>query len=120
MVAEKSKDVFQRYEKKYMLDRQTYNLFLEAIEPHMCADNYGKHTIGNIYYDTDTYELIRQSIEKPDYKEKLRVRSYGIPNKNSKVYVEIKKKYDGVVYKRRIALTLEEAEIYLNEVQSLT
>ncbi|MBP3889504.1 MAG: polyphosphate polymerase domain-containing protein [Cellulosilyticum sp.] len=98
-----------------MLTREKYNLLLEAIEPYMCADSYGKHTIGNIYYDTDTYELIRHSIEKPKYKEKLRLRSYGIPMEDSKVYLEIKKKYDGVVYKRRISLTLAEAEAYLNE-----
>ena len=113
-MATKSNNVFERFEKKYMLTRQTYNLFLEAIEPYMCADSYGQHTIGNIYYDTDTYELIRQSIEKPKYKEKLRLRSYGIPNEESTVYLEIKKKYKGIVYKRRIDLTLAEAEAYLN------
>lgn len=114
-MAGKSNDIFERFEKKYMLTRQTYNLLLEAIEPYMCMDSYGKHTIGNIYYDTNTYELIRQSIEKPTYKEKLRLRSYGIPTKEEKVYLELKKKYKGIVYKRRVALTLEEAEAYLNE-----
>ena len=114
-MAKKSNDVFERFEKKYMLTRQTYNLFLEAIEPYMCMDDYGQHTIGNIYYDTDTYELIRQSIEKPAYKEKLRLRSYGVPTEESSVYLEIKKKYSGIVYKRRIALTLAEAEAYLNK-----
>lgn len=114
-MAGKSNNVFERIEKKYMLTRETYNLFLEAIEPHMCADSYGKHTICNIYYDTDTYELIRHSIEKPRYKEKLRLRSYGIPNEDSKVYLEIKKKYAGVVYKRRIGMTLAEAKAYLEQ-----
>lgn len=114
-MAGKTNYVFERVEKKYMLTREKYNLLLEAIEPYMCADSYGKHTIGNIYYDTDTYELIRHSIEKPKYKEKLRLRSYGIPMEDSKVYLEIKKKYDGIVYKRRISLTLAEAEAYLNE-----
>lgn len=114
-MAGKTNYVFERVEKKYVLTREKYNLLLEAIEPYMCADSYGKHTIGNIYYDTTTYELIRHSIEKPKYKEKLRLRSYGIPGEDSKVYLEIKKKYDGVVYKRRISLTLAEAEAYLNE-----
>lgn len=107
--------VFERIEKKYMLTRDKYNLLLEALEPYMSADSYGQHTIGNIYYDTDTYELIRQSIEKPKYKEKLRLRSYGVPQEDSTVFLEIKKKYNGVVYKRRISLTLAEAEAYLNK-----
>ena len=114
-MAKKSNSIFERFEKKYMLDRETYNLLLEAIEPYMRMASYGKHTIGNIYYDTNTYELIRHSIEKPVYKEKLRLRCYGVPNEESTVYLELKKKYDGIVYKRRIALTLTEAEAYLNE-----
>lgn len=105
--------VFERIEKKYLLTREKYNLLLEAIEPYMTADSYGKHTIGNIYYDTDTYELISRSIEKPKYKEKFRVRSYGVPKPEDKVFLEIKKKYDGIVYKRRVAMTLAEAEDYL-------
>lgn len=107
--------VFERIEKKYLLTREKYNLLLEAIEPHMCADSYGKHTIGNIYYDTDTYELISRSIEKPKYKEKFRVRSYGVPKAGDKVFLEIKKKYKGIVYKRRVSMTLKEAEDYLGK-----
>lgn len=83
--------VFERIEKKYLLTREKYNLLLEAIEPYMSEDDYGKHTIGNVYYDTDTYELISRSIEKPKYKEKFRVRSYGIPKEEDKVFLEIKK-----------------------------
>lgn len=109
------KSIFQRYEKKYLMRKETYEAFLEATKESICGDNYGKHTICNIYYDTDTYELIRTSIEKPKYKEKLRLRSYGVPNQDSKVYLELKKKYKGIVYKRRISLTLEEAEAYLNQ-----
>ena len=105
--------VFERIEKKYLLTRDKYNLLLEAIEPYMSADNYGKHTIGNIYYDTDTYELISRSLEKPKYKEKFRVRSYGVPKADGKVFLEIKKKYKGIVYKRRVSMTLKEAEDYL-------
>ena len=105
--------VFKRVEKKYLLSEEKYRRLLERLDEHMCMDEYGKHTISNIYFDTDTYEIISHSIEKPSYKEKLRLRSYGIPNKQSKVFVELKKKYDGVVYKRRIALKLSEAEAYL-------
>lgn len=60
-----------------------------------------KSTIYNVYYDTDNFELIRKSIEKPIYKEKLRIHSYNKPTLDSSVYVELKKKYDHIVYKRR-------------------
>lgn len=114
-MASKTNYVFERVEKKYLLTREKYNLLLEAIEPYMCADSYGKHTIGNIYYDTDTYELISRSIEKPKYKEKFRIRSYGVPKAEDKVFLEIKKKYKGIVYKRRVAMTLKEAKNYLEK-----
>lgn len=101
--------VFQRYEKKYLLDREQYEGFREAIEGFMQVDEYGKSTICNIYYDTEHYDLIRASIEKPPYKEKLRLRSYGVPKLSDTVFLEVKKKYKGIVYKRRIALPLAEA-----------
>lgn len=104
---------FQRVEKKYMLSGEVYQKFIDAIQPYMQLDEYGLHTICNIYFDTDTDELIRTSIEKPRYKEKLRLRSYGVPNDDSKVFFEIKKKYDGVVFKRRIALKYREAADYI-------
>ncbi len=75
----------------------------------MELDKYGRTVIRNIYYDTDTYLLIRRSIEKPCYKEKLRVRSYGPATEESKVFVELKKKYKSVVYKRRVSLPYNEA-----------
>ncbi len=105
---------FKRVEKKYLLTEEKYNALMERLTEYMQLDEYGLHTICNVYYDTDDYELIRTSIEKPMYKEKLRLRSYGVPGKDSKVFLEIKKKYDGIVYKRRIALTLEEAEEFLD------
>ena len=98
------KSVFLRYELKYLLDPSQLERVLSGIEPHMRLDKYGRTTIRNVYYDTDSYRLIRRSIEKPLYKEKLRVRSYARADSDSSVFVELKKKYDGVVYKRRIAL----------------
>lgn len=106
-------DVFQRVEKKYLMTAETYQLFQKEIQAYMQADQYGLHTICNIYFDTISDELIRNSIEKPAYKEKLRLRSYGIPNYNSQVFLEIKRKYKGIVYKRRVAMTLKEASYYL-------
>lgn len=96
--------VFKRYELKYILTRSQKQRVLEAMAEHMVLDQYGRTTIRNIYFDTDNYRLIRQSIEKPVYKEKLRIRSYQRARPESTVFVELKKKYDSVVYKRRLSL----------------
>lgn len=93
---------FKRYEKKYFLTPGQYRLFKEKMTAFVKADDYPRYTLCNIYYDTDDYRLIRASLEKPVYKEKLRVRSYGVPKSDDKVFIELKKKFDGVVYKRRI------------------
>ena len=84
--------VFRRYELKYMLTLEQKKIILEAISPYMTLDQYGRTTIRNIYFDTEDYKLIRASIDKPIYKEKLRVRSYEQATHDSKVFVEIKKK----------------------------
>ncbi len=107
--------VFNRYEKKYLLTAEEYSKLRKRLEEHMQEDAYGVHTIRNIYYDTDTDELIRTSLEKPKYKEKFRVRCYGNPNENSEIFLEIKKKYKGLVNKRRAVLSAEEARAYLQE-----
>ena len=101
--------VFKRYEIKYMITLEQKAKVLDAMKPYMKLDKYGRTTIRNIYYDTDTYLLIRRSIEKPTYKEKLRIRSYSRAEPNSTVFVELKKKYKHVVYKRRISLPEAEA-----------
>ena len=100
--------VFRRYELKYLLTGEQKQEVLRAMAPYMELDAYGRTTIRNIYYDTDSYRLIRHSIEKPEYKEKLRIRSYERAHADSMVFVELKKKYDSVVYKRR--LSVEEAD----------
>ena len=95
---------FKRYELKYMLTRAQANDLLRAMEGHLRLDQYGHSTIRNIYFDTDSFRLVRRSIEKPLYKEKLRVRSYQRAGENTPVFVELKKKFDSVVYKRRLVL----------------
>lgn len=104
---------FKRYELKYLITKDEQRLIKAVMNDYMKPDEFGKSTIINMYLDTPTKLLIRRSIEKPVYKEKLRIRSYGIPNKNSTVFMELKKKYKGVVYKRRINMSEEEAENYL-------
>ena len=100
---------FKRYELKYMLTRGQARELKEAMEGHLALDQFGHSTIRNLYFDTDTYRLVRRSIEKPLYKEKLRVRSYQRAAEDSPVFVELKKKFEGVVYKRRLALPHREA-----------
>ena len=109
--------VFKRYELKYMLTCEQKKKVLVAMEPYMKLDKYGRTTIRNLYYDTDTYLLIRRSIEKPTYKEKLRIRSYSKADADSTVFVELKKKYKHVVYKRRISLPEVEAIKWLSGEQ---
>ena len=101
--------VFKRYELKYMLTEEKKSKVLEAMTPHMALDKFGRSTIRNIYFDTDNYHLIRHSIEKPAYKEKLRIRSYSQAASDSTVFVELKKKYQHVVYKRRVSMPEKEA-----------
>ncbi len=101
--------VFKRYELKYMITPRQKEKVLEAMQDYMKLDKYGRTVIRNIYFDTDDYLLIRRSIEKPVYKEKLRVRSYDRAKPDSTVFVELKKKYKHVVYKRRISLPEKEA-----------
>ena len=101
--------VFKRYEIKYLLTEAQQQRVLEAMKPYMQLDDYGRTTIRNLYFDTDDYRLIRRSMEKPVYKEKLRIRSYSRADRDSTVFVELKKKYKSIVYKRRISLPEEEA-----------
>ena len=106
--------IFKRYELKYLLTAMQKEQLLEVMKPYMELDQYGHSVIRNIYYDTDTYRLIRHSLEKPVYKEKLRVRSYAKADGKSPVFVELKKKYRSVVYKRRMALPEQQANDWLS------
>lgn len=104
---------FQRYEKKYLLNPEQYQKIRAGLAPYMEADEHGRYAICNLYYDTPDFQLIRASLDKPVYKEKLRMRSYGVPADGDSVFVELKKKYKGVVYKRRTVLEAGEALDYL-------
>ena len=107
--------VFKRHEIKFMITLEQKEKVLDAMKPYMKLDKYGRTTIRNIYYDTNTYLLIRRSLEKTTYKEKLRIRSYGRAAPDSTVFVELKKKYKHVVYKRRISLPNKEAMEWLGK-----
>ena len=101
--------VFKRYELKYMITAEQKSRLLRVMEPYMVMDEYGMSTVRNIYFDTDDFVLARHSIAKPDFKEKLRVRSYSKADADSIVFVELKRKYDHVVYKRRVGLAEKDA-----------
>lgn len=101
--------IFKRYEFKYLVSTEQRDRIIKDMNNYMQSDKYGHGTVRNIYFDTDSYLLIRRSIEKPVYKEKLRIRSYTKTDIDSKVFVELKKKYKSVVYKRRIALPQNKA-----------
>jgi hypothetical protein len=111
---------FKRYEKKYLLSENKYKLLRLRLQNKLNIDNFGKTTICNIYFDTPNHLLIRNSLEKPIYKEKLRLRSYGTPMEEDKVFVELKKKYDGIVYKRRVKMDLVTAQHYLYDMEPVS
>ena len=110
-------EVFNRYENKYVLDDAAYRRFYDRLLEYMEPDDYNKehpfYSISNIYFDTERDALIRKSLSKPKYKEKLRLRAYGVPGSEAKGYLELKKKVFGLVNKRRTALKLNEAYAFV-------
>lgn len=106
--------IFRRMEKKYLLSELQRTLLLREIGARLSPDAFGKSTVCSVYLDTPDHLLIRNSIDAHSYKEKLRLRSYGIPSPDTEVFLEIKKKFEGVVYKRRISLPLKDAERYFD------
>lgn len=111
------KDVFERIETKFLLSEMQYHELMKKLEGMAKIDSYGETAILNIYFDTPDFQLIEKSLEKPVYKEKLRLRTYGIPENDTNAFIEIKKKYKGVVYKRRIAMPYSEAVAYTTKGQ---
>ena len=111
----KIQTVFERTEKKYILTLSQRREFLRRIAEYIKPDEYGESTVCSLYFDTDDYRLIRCSMEKPVYKEKLRLRSYSTPKSGSNVFLELKKKYNGVVYKRRKTMEFNQAMNYINK-----
>ena len=113
------KSIFKRHELKYLVSTEQREFIESEFARYMIPDEHGESTICNIYYDTPDFRLIRRSLEKPVYKEKLRLRSYGTASKDEKVFLELKKKYKGIVYKRRISLNYDEAQEILENGERL-
>lgn len=112
-------DVFRRRELKFLVNEQERQALEQVMKQRMVPDKYGRSTICNLYYDTPDYRLIRRSLERPVYKEKLRLRSYGPAKPGANVFLEMKKKYKGIVYKRRIRVTEEEADAFMRRCAPL-
>ncbi len=110
-----NQNIFKRYEYKYLITLKQKEELLELMNQYMLPDIYGRSNICNIYYDTPDYLLIRRSLEHGIYKEKLRIRSYGQATDDSEVFIELKKKYQHIVYKRRMATTNNQAMKYLSK-----
>lgn len=106
-------NTFERKEKKYVLDAVQLEKLMSLVGDKLGDDQYAHSTISSLYYDTPQFTMINRSLEKPLYKEKLRVRAYGDIAKNDAVFVELKKKFKGIVYKRRIQMSDEGARAYL-------
>ena len=105
--------IFKRVEKKYRLTTAEYDALMSVVKDKLIPDKYGKNTLCSLYLDTPDFLLIRNSIDAISYKEKLRMRSYGAPEEDKKLFLEIKKKYKGVVYKRRVSMTQKSAFEYI-------
>ncbi len=111
---EKAISVMQRYEFKYIVSKEQIEALKKGLEGHMQVDEFGKTSIASLYYDTKDKRLIRKSIEKPLFKEKIRLRSYGLASNSSTVFLELKRKTDRIVYKRRVASTINKVDEFFN------
>ena len=99
--------IFKRYEAKYLITDAQAAQLLTVFSQHMTKGQFDTYLVQNLYYDTENWDVVRRSITKPVYKEKMRLRCYGLPERESKLFLELKKKYKGIVYKRRIGFPNE-------------
>ncbi len=110
-----NKFTFKRHEVKYIITQAQYEIIVNEISKYLSLDQYGEVTIQSLYYDTDTFRLIRNSIESPDYKEKIRLRSYGLATPDKTVFLELKKKVNKIVFKRRIEIKEKDVEDFIKK-----
>lgn len=105
---------FRRVEEKYIISENEYKILISKINKYLKEDVYPKYTICSIYFDNDNNDSVINSLEKPSYKEKVRIRSYGVIDESGYLYLELKKKYNGITVKRRIKMNLSELNKFLN------
>jgi len=99
--------IFKRYEKKYLITTEQGGALGDICSRYMKPDKYGEYLVQNVYYDTENWDVIRFSVERPFFKEKLRLRCYDVSREDGELFLELKKKYKGVVYKRRLAIPVK-------------
>ncbi|MCL1787878.1 MAG: polyphosphate polymerase domain-containing protein [Defluviitaleaceae bacterium] len=102
--------IFRRQEVKFVITDAQRGQIYDFVAGRIPPDVFGKYLVQSLYFDTDHWDVICTSIDKPLFKEKLRLRCYGVPNLHSTMYLELKKKYRGIVHKRRIAFPMAELE----------
>ena len=112
---EKAIVVMKRYELKYIMTKEQTEYLVEKLKGHMEVDQYGKTSISSLYYDTPNYRLIRESLEKPTFKEKVRLRSYGLAKPGKPVFLELKRKAYDIVYKRRVVTSINDVNKFFNK-----
>jgi hypothetical protein len=115
-----NQNVFQRYEKKFILTIHQFNGLIKSIEKQMVLDPYRlggqRYHLRNVYFDTVDHQLISNSLLKPDFKEKLRIRKYGRQGDGtSLVFLEVKRKVKGIVTKRRASMSLDEIDAFMEQ-----
>ncbi len=113
-------NVMKRYEYKYILNKEQVEMLVNGLENHMKVDEYGKTSIASLYYDTPNYRLIRESIDGNDYKEKVRLRSYGLNKPGKPVYLELKRKAYGIVYKRRVETSTDDVNKFFGNEKTFS
>ena len=112
--------IFERREKKFLVEQQRLESFLNKIHTHLTPDERGVTKVSSLYYDTPENTLISRSLEKPVYKEKLRIRAYGEVSSDSIVFVELKKKFKGIVYKRRFGCALNDSYAFMQNGKGMS
>lgn len=112
-------NVMKRYEIKYILTKEQTEYLVQGLNGHMEVDQYGKTSICSLYYDTPNHRLIRESLDKPEYKEKCRLRSYGLAKPGKPVYLELKRKAFGIVYKRRIETSIDDVNKFFKDKKDI-
>ncbi len=107
-------DTFKRVEDKYIMTKKQAARFMELCSSHLKEDTYFRYTVRSVYFDSERSDLVIRSLMKPDYKMKLRLRSYCDPQGDTPVFLETKKEFEDIIYKRRIGLSYDEAIAYLD------
>ena len=112
-------NVMKRYEIKYILNKEQTKYLVQGLKGHMVLDQYGRTSICSLYYDTPNHRLVRESLDKPEFKEKCRLRSYGLAKPGKPVFLELKRKAYGIVYKRRIETSVDDVNKFFKDKKDI-